>query len=202
MKYLTLSILILASVNTYDIHVGSYLERSFQENDMGIDRARSLTDDELKTRHGFEIVTYPVAVYTQIVNGLNYKILMAMRMDGNTEQVDLFNAIVYSGPFGKDFLSQGPSITQLQKVEAGNSNFSEQQNLTLKNSLNSFLSNNKSEIAKINSVDNYENLVYDQSFYVVNAAVLFGTSENDEIFILSKKADGEYKVVNNFRVKQ
>ena len=59
-----------------------------------------MKDNVVSQENGVSVI--PVAVYHQLVNGINYKVITAIKDNAN-KKVDLSHAVVYSGPFSEDF---------------------------------------------------------------------------------------------------
>jgi len=102
MKILTyiVSIIITLSLITCEkavIHptLGSFTKLSFQSNDARIEAAfRALREDIIAKSNNKKITIMPIAVYSQMVNGINYKIITAIK-DEENYKFNLSEGLVY-----------------------------------------------------------------------------------------------------------
>ena len=192
--------LILALFNLtlgYNIMVGSYVKDSLASNDARINRAFTIVRDEVlsKSAGGSNVGVIPVAIYHQIVNGINYKVIAAIK-DNRNKKVDLIHSIVYTGPFSEDFANQTPKITFYEKLPSDLLTIDEFKVQGIKAKLDEHLNSNKATLSKINSIITYPNLVYEESFFLVNAETTQGETTSPQIFIVSQNSDRTFSILN------
>ena len=56
--------------------LGGWKRRSFKENDMLIDRSRQFCERHVASKFNDEYICSPMEVYSQVVNGQNFKVLV------------------------------------------------------------------------------------------------------------------------------
>jgi hypothetical protein len=185
---LIVSLTLISFCLSYNIMVGSYIKDSFNSNDARLNKAFSIVNKEITSKNGgalSSISVVPVAIYHQIVNGVNYKIIAAIK-DKKNLKVELTQSIVYTGPISDNFGSQTPSITFFEKLPNDNFTLEETTVIGLSASITEDLKKTNSSLVKVNRIASYPNLVYDESFYVVNAETTFGGVSSEKYFILSQ----------------
>ena len=96
MHFSSVIILCLVSLMLSSKPLGSWEPDSFSRNDIHLDRSSSLSQKEyLKVANANEdnIIFYPLSVYNQIVNGLNFRIFLAAQ-NKLTKEIDIFDCVV------------------------------------------------------------------------------------------------------------
>jgi hypothetical protein len=193
-----LLLVLLSSTLCYDIMVGSYTRDSFAKNDAKINSALKLVNSEVENKfNNKNLSIIPVALYSQIVNGINYKLIIGLH-DSSSGKVDLAHAIVYTGPFSDNYALEKPSLSFFQKLPDDTTKILEESKFILLNkTITDHLKTLGSKLSLIDSVVSYPNLVYTESFYVVYVTVqnksgatenqiLIVNSTNDDNFVVAK----------------
>lgn len=114
-----LAILLIAFVSSETL-VGGWVKRSFEENDMYINRARVAAEKKYFEQTNSDDSTVdvtPVSIYSQLVNGLNFKIILAAR-NMNTNDLTMHEFTIYNGPFGSQEMNT-PQITGVKELQQG-----------------------------------------------------------------------------------
>lgn len=201
LKKILLALTVLSAVTfCFDIRVGSYIKGSFASNDARLNKVFTLVSSNIISKNGGDpnVTVLPVAVYSQIVNGVNYRIIAAIK-DSKNKQVQLANTIVYSGPFTDNYESQNPTISFYEKLPP-NTNFSLSavKEEAIKNAIDTHLGNNAT-LEKINNTGSagYPDLVYTEGFYIINADVTIGSVAANQYFVLNENADKSFTVVQS-----
>jgi hypothetical protein len=70
---------------------------SFRANDLFIDEARSFCKKHVATKFNGEYICTPMEVYSQVVNGKNYKVLL-LGKHSQTKDFKCFSGITYFPP--------------------------------------------------------------------------------------------------------
>jgi hypothetical protein len=143
-----------------------------------------------------------VAVYHQIVNGINYKIITGIK-DNKNLKVELAHGIVYSGPFGEDSKTQKPTLTLLETLPSDNNFTLEETTLiSLQGSISDVLKLTDTTLSKVHKVFSYPNLVYDESYYIVSAQTIKENVTKDKCFIMSQEKGKVAEVITQVEFKQ
>ena len=202
MKAKILIILSLVSLSLcYDIMVGSYTRDSFAKNDAKINSALNLVKSEVANKfNNKNLSILPVAIYSQIVNGINYKIVVGIK-DSSTGKIDLAHSIVYTGPFSDNFAQETPTLTFFQTLPNDALNvLDEEKTIGINSAISNYLKNAQASLVSTDSVVSYPNLVYTESFYIVNVTVKNSSGANEsQIFIVNLRNDNTYTVTNVVR---
>ena len=109
--YLALKLLLILSLFSlnlsYSVMVGNFIKDSFENKDKRVFSTYNWLNNKIvKEKGGPENVqVFPLAIYRQIVNGVSYKIITAVK-DEKNKKVNLVDTIIYTGGFDK------PSKTQ------------------------------------------------------------------------------------------
>ena len=81
-------LLFLFALATSEEIVGGWVKRSFRENDMNIDRSRVLAEKkyyELTGNNEANSFVEPISVYSQLVNGYNFRIFVSAKNTNSNE---------------------------------------------------------------------------------------------------------------------
>ena len=65
--------------------LGGQKRLSFEANDMLIDRARAFCEKHVAQKFNDEYICFPMEVYSQVVNGVNYKVLILGKHSKNND---------------------------------------------------------------------------------------------------------------------
>ena len=110
--------LIIMSI-TYCYLVGGYQKDSFESNDNpDVPKCLRLVEQELNNKAGqnVHLKITPVSLYHQLVNGINYKMILLVE-EGQIKK--LVEAIVYTGPFSSE--EKEFSITSIRELKQNDS---------------------------------------------------------------------------------
>ena len=198
MKYSSVITLCLISFILSSKPLGSWEPDTFARDDLYLDRSRSLAEKEyLKVTNANEDFTlfYPLSVYKQIVNGINFRIFLAAQ-NIKTNDIDLFDCIVNT-PFQKanqDFTVYSSKILKMSgNVSINNSQY---------NSVNTVVGNYIKQIGEkmkfITSMVIYKNVIYDLNMFIVKVR----TAESMKILILAENEDKKIEVAASLRLIQ
>lgn len=198
MIFSSVIILCLLSFISSSKPLGSWELDTFARDDLYLDRSRSLAEKEyLKVANTNEdsIFFYPLSVYKQIVNGMNFRIFLAAQ-NRNTNDIDLFDCVVNT-PFqqsNKDFSVVSSKILKISgNVSINNSKY---------NSVNTVVSNYIKQIGEsmkyITSIMRYKNVIYDLDMFIVKVR----TSESLKTLILTENEDKKIEVAASLRYIQ
>ena len=80
--------------------LGGWQRLSFRANDMFIDRARAFCEKHAAKKFEDEYNCYPMEVYSQVVNGKNYKVLLLGKHFKNSNDFKCFFSVTWvpAGP--------------------------------------------------------------------------------------------------------
>ena len=118
MRTLILVSLLLALVSS---RTGGWKRESFEANSMILDRCRQQGEDAIRANFGKNddtTLVYPLEIYSQLVNGMNYRVVYAF-YDMYTDEVEVYTSTIYTGPFGKvgnDFESVNADLLESTEV--------------------------------------------------------------------------------------
>lgn len=163
--------LFLFALATSEEIVGGWVKRDFRENDMYIDRSRKLAEQQYYTdsnTDNSQVSVVPIAVYSQLVNGINYQIVQAER-NRATNALTLHSYVIYKGPMG----TNRPTLTvsRSQELKKGKPLlFAAAEYTDIHKAVSAYYSNANS-MNHISSVVNYESPITDLKIFVVKAQV-------------------------------
>ena len=198
MKFSSVITLCLISFILSSKPLGSWEPDTFARDDLYLDRSRSLSEKEyLKVSNSNEenIFFYPISVYKQIVNGVNFRIFLAAQ-NTKTNDIDLFDCIVNT-PFQKtnqDFSVYTSKILKMSgNVSINNSQY---------NSVNTVVGNYIRQIGEsmkfITSMLVYKNVIYDLNMFIVKVR----TDKSMKTLILKENEDKKIEVAASLRLIQ
>lgn len=93
--------ILICALFSLTLCMGSWTKESLYSNDLMIDRSRQAAEKHYYELTGLskqEARVYPFAVYSQLVNGVNYKILFAVK-NKNTGEISFHDYTVFTGTF-------------------------------------------------------------------------------------------------------
>ena len=195
MKYSSVITLCLISFILSSKPLGSWEHDTFARNDIQLDRSRRLSQTEyLKVENVNEdnIIFYPLSVYKQIVNGLNFRIFLAAQ-NKLTKEIDILDCIINT-PFQQSKQEYTSKILQMNgNVSINNSQY---------NSVNTVVGNYIKQIGEkmkfITSMVIYKNVIYDLNMFIVKVR----TAESMKILILAENEDKKIEVAASLRLIQ
>lgn len=177
--------------------VGGWTKRSFAENDMLIDRSRVLVEkkfiEEQNLNEGDVEIT-PIAIYSQIVNGYNFKIVFAARYR-ETNEFTLHEYKVYCGPFGSTELNT-PKLSATKQLAKGKPLlFAAAQYTNIHKAIMEYYSTQNS-LNYVSKVERYEAPLDDMNIFVAYAKV--GDKQEIKTCVLIEE-NGELQQVAEIR---
>jgi hypothetical protein len=200
---LVLLLLLLSMTLCYDIMVGSFTRDSFAKNDAKINSALKLVKSEVSNKYNnSNLSVIPVALYSQIVNGINYKLIIGLH-DISSGKLDLAHAIVYTGPFSVNYAAESASLTFFQKLPDDTTKTLEEEKFVYLNlAITDYLKLNGNSLSSINSIVSYPNLVYNESYYVVYATLKNQSGNNEnQIFVVNYTDEQKFVVAKTIASK-
>lgn len=196
MKAILILSLLALSLCGFGNNMGAWQKDTFASNDIRIDRARSTAEDDFKAKANLkdeEAEIYEIAVYHQLVNGLNYKIFFAVR-DANTNTVDLYDYVVYTGPFGPDANGQYEILSSNKLPIENNLSINSAKFGKLNDACAQYVKETKGEkLAYVSTVRTNQNVLYSMSIYVVEVQTM--AKRMPETVIVVEDEDGKFEVV-------
>jgi len=196
-KFISSIIVIFLAYSTLcEIHVGSFIKDSFKMNDARIDRAFRLAKEKILSLNdgSQKIQVIPIAVYHQIVNGINYKIITATK-NKDTLKVDLQQTDIYTDPFTEEITFNNYSISSSENLHASkNLQLEDTTKVGIMSSVYKVLKVNDSKLVKINHITTYPNVLFDESYYLVLADTSKGNVSSQKIFVISNIEGEDYQV--------
>ena len=179
---------------------GGYTKQSLGRIDTNIDAAfeavRSSVIKSADSNKSIDLI--PVGIYTQVVNGINYKIIAAIK-DTTNKSVSLVSSRVHYG-----LSSESPILKSVKTLPTINSlELLEQSELSgLNNEIELYLSQIELSLTNIVSINAYPNLVIENDgYYVINANIKSGNIESNQFLIVNEQIDPEgNKTYSNLQV--
>ena len=173
--------------------LGSWEHDTFARNDIQLDRSRRLSQTEyLKVENVNEdnIIVYPLSVYKQIVNGLNFRIFLAAQ-NKLTKEIDILDCIINT-PFQQSKQEYTSKILQMN----GNVSINNSQYNNVNTVVSDFIKKKGDNMKFVTSMMLYENVIYDLNMFIVNVR----TAESMKTLILKENEDKKIEVVASLRL--
>ena len=173
--------------------LGSWEHDTFARNDIQLDRSRRLSQTEyLKVENVNEdnIIFYPLSVYKQIVNGLNFRIFLAAQ-NKLTKEIDILDCIINT-PFQQSKQEYTSKILQMN----GNVSINNSQYNNVNTVVSDFIKKKGDNMKFVTSMMLYENVIYDLNMFIVNVR----TAESMKTLILKENEDKKIEVVASLRL--
>jgi hypothetical protein len=150
--------------------MGGYQKSSFNSNDARINSAfKALRSTVLESSNSQETVDLiPVGIYTQLVNGINYKII-AGKVDSEGKTVNLVTSVVFVG-----FKSPEAILKTVETLPTQNHlEFLEQsESSDLKKEIQNYFYQRGSTLVEIVSIESHPNLVIENdAYYIIKAFI-------------------------------
>ena len=176
--------------------LGSWEPDTFARNDIHLARSRRLSQTEyLKVENVNEdnIIFYPLSVYKQIVNGLNFRIFLAAQ-NKLTKEIDILDCIINT-PFqqsNQEYTVYSSKILQMK----GNVSINNSQYNNVNTVVSDFIKKKGDNMKFVISMMLYENVIYDLNMFIVNVR----TAESMKTLILKENEDKKIEVVASLRL--
>lgn len=182
-----------------NIKLGGFEKESFASNDMRVDKSWKTTEKEyfrLTGHNEKDVYLYPIAIYKQLVNGINYKISFAAH-DRKQNTVKVYEYMVLCGLVAKNddpFPFEVVSIKELPKndnIPINNSKYGK-----INNMVNSFSIQNNDKISYVNTIQSSESM-FNTGVYIVLGQTKKSRKNNS--YIVFEDEDGHYDVIAQLR---
>ena len=169
------------------ISFGGWEKDSFARDDLSLDRSRSMAVKQyLKDNNLSEddILFHPLAVYKQITNGLNYRIVLACQ-NQITKTVTLYECDVFASLDFRDF-----SVLQSKSLPFENNvvDITDPKFIKVNEYLNTMLSKSQKTLKYITLIKRSEHIVSQDDVFIVNAS----TQDGKEVSFVLLEQDGEF----------
>lgn len=178
--------------------LGSWEPDTFARDDLYLDRSRSLSEKEyLKVSNSNEdnIFFYPISVYKQIVNGVNFRIFLAAQ-NTKTNDIDLFDCIVNT-PFQKTNQDFSVYTSKILKM-SGNVSINNSQYNSVNTVVGDYIRQIGESMKFITSMLVYKNVIYDLNMFIVKVR----TDKSMKTLILKENEDKKIEVAASLRLIQ
>jgi hypothetical protein len=197
---ITIFLSLILALFCYKKMAGGWTKQSLDRNDTNIDAAfnavRSSVLQSANSNESIDLI--PVAVFTQVVNGINYKIIAAIK-DTTKKSVSLVSSVVYLG-----LSSQSPRLKSVETLPTINSlGLLEQSELSeLNNEVALYLKQKQLNLTSLVSINAYPNLVNENDgYYVINVNISSGNIESNQFLIVNEEIDPKgNKTYSNLQV--
>ena len=139
------------------------------------------------------IIFYPLSVYKQIVNGLNFRIFLAAQ-NKLTKEIDILDCIINT-PFqqsNQEYTVYSSKILQMK----GNVSINNSQYNNVNTVVSDFIKKKGDNMKFVTSMMLYENVIYDLNMFIVNVR----TAESMKTLILKENEDKKIEVVASLRL--
>lgn len=198
MKFSSVITLCLISFILSSKPLGSWEPDTFARDDLYLDRSRSLSEKEyLKVSNSNEdnIFFYPLSVYKQIVNGVNFRIFLAAQ-NAKTNDIDLFDCIVNT-PFQKTNQDFSVYTSKILK-SSGNVSINNSQYNSVNTVVGDYIRQIGESMKFITSMLVYKNVIYDLNMFIVKVR----TDKSMKTLILKENEDKKIEVAASLRLIQ
>lgn len=178
--------------------LGSWEPDTFARDDLYLDRSRSLSEKEyLKVSNSNEdnIFFYPLSVYKQIVNGMNFRIFLAAQ-NAKTNDIDIFDCIVNT-PFQKTNQDFSVYTSKILK-SSGNVSINNSQYNSVNTVVGDYIRQIGESMKFITSMMIYKNVIYDLNMFIVKVR----TDKSMKTLILKENEDKKIEVAASLRLIQ
>lgn len=172
---------------------GGWIKDSLTKNSLYIDRSRSLAEKTILSKYNLDenkYSAYPLEIYSQLVNGFNYKLIFAFYNTEN-QDIEIYSGIVYSGPFSQQVPNFEAKETKKFTETNGILQSNEKNSISkvLKEYFNEYF---KSSYSTFSSYSIYDNLVDTKDktmIYVLNVQ-----DEKVDKIVIFKDESNKYSV--------
>lgn len=191
-------ILLLAGISlVISQRPGAFAEISLDLNETGVNATKDLAKRDIISQKGYSESSYnliPLALFSQIVNGINYKIFYGAQEKGS-DSVDLFEYDIYSGPFSAG--ADDYTITKSSELEEADT-----QKLTsdlirmarLKNAIGRHFFPERKGTKQEEIKKSYKKVLFNTVFHIVNAVV---GDQNEKVNLLViEREDKTFEVIS------
>lgn len=188
------AICILAILSMSLCLTGGWKEESLNSNDMIIDRCRRVAEENFFKKNDVkenDVYIYPFAIYSQLVNGMKYKILFAAKnLKKNT--IDICETDVYTGPAGSrdltfEVLNQNVLPAE-NNLPINSANFGK-----ITDAVTKYYSKKNEKLSYITTIRTNENVLYNYGVYLVE--VQTQKSKNPQTLVVMEKDLRKFEVV-------
>ncbi len=205
-KFVLTFALFLSSVISYEILVASYSKANVDSNDDVYKSCLALAQSRMLKEYGDNISNsiVKIAIYSQIVNGINYKFLLGYK-DPKTGSFKLVDTVVYTGPFSTFLTNPTPSVSSIMTLpsELLNTASNDTKTNRILTQLSTLLRSYGTTINKdytfknLKDIQTFNRYIYNENYYLVTAS--FGDSSNtakDHILVVNE-LNGVFSVITH-----
>ena len=192
MKALLILLIAIASC----IPGGYHKIKDFKKlNDINIDRVIRATSERFfsDAMTNADLMTVePIELYSQVVNGVNYKVIFATQAYSNTRNDVQLHEYVFYQPFNFESNSL-PELEKVDKIKHFQSNgvsLNSPRYAQINAAISSYLMGSSNKLVSVNSVDSVE--VYEDTYYAVKASLQGRSMEAGFVLVENK---GEYEIL-------
>ncbi len=164
-------------------------------NDMNIDRVIRATSQRFyfDANTNADLMTVePIELYSQVVSGVNYKVIFATQAYANTRNDVQLHEYVFYQPFNLDTNSV-PELEKVGKIKHFESNgvsLNSPRYAQINAAISSYLMGSSNKLVSVNSVNYID--VYDDTYYAVKATIQGKRIEAGFVLIENK---GQYEIL-------
>ena len=181
--------------------MGSWQKDTFASNDIRIDRARQAAEAkylQIANVKEDDVELIPLAVYHQLVNGLNYKIIFAAR-NYNDNSLELYDYNVYTGPFGSEANNFEYEVISTEKLPIENNlSINSAKFGKINDACAQYIKDTKGEkVAYVSTLRTNQNVIYNFGIYVVQIQTM--AKRLPETVIVLEHEDGSFEVAFTLR---
>lgn len=181
--------------------MGSWQKDTFAANDIRIDRARQAAEAkyfQITNEKEEDIELIPLAVYHQLVNGLNYKIIFAAR-NYNDNSLEFYDYDVYTGPFGSEANNFEYEVLSTAKLPIENNlSINSSKFGKINDACAQYIKDTRGErIAFVRTLRTNQNVIYNFGIYVVKIQTM--AKRLGETVIVLEQEDGTFEVAYSLR---
>lgn len=205
-KFLITFALLFSAVFSYEILVASYSKANVDPNDEIYKSCLALARSRMLTEYGDTIsnTIVNISTYSQIVNGINYKFLLAYK-DPKTSALKLVDTVVYTGPFSTFLINPTPSISSIMTLpsEILNTGSNDIKTNRILTQLISVVKSYGTTINKdytfktVKEIQTFNRYIYNENYYLVTASFSDSANATKDYFLVVNELNGVFGVVTH-----
>ena len=134
----------------------------------------------------------PIALYSQVVNGIKYKVIIATQAYANTRNEVQLHEYVFYQPFNfeSNSLPELEKVDKLKHFQSNGVSLNSPRYAQINAAISSYLMGSSNKLVSVNSVDSVE--VYEDTYYAVKASLQGRSMEAGFVLVENK---GEYEIL-------
>ena len=178
--------------------VGNFYQLPIDKNETMINKTKDQAEKDIVSVSGYSKSSYnfyPLALFDQVVNGINYKVYYALQKKGSTSADIIENNYHFANNqynlIKTETLDTSSNAKTIKKDEMVQER--------MRNALSKYFFNSKEKVSDISINDIYENVLNHISFYTVQAKV--GKNKRSVNVVVMEKEDKSFEVVAVFKEK-